>query len=47
VDGGITKETIKHAAACGANLFGAANAVFGAQDIGQAVEELLELANSA
>lgn len=47
VDGGVTKETIKHAAAAGANLFGAANALFGAQDIGQAVEELLEIANSA
>lgn len=47
VDGGITKETIKHASEAGATLFGAANALFGATDIGQAAEELLEIANSA
>ena len=46
VDGGITKQTIAHASAAGATLFGAANAIFAAEDAGSAIEELLEIANS-
>ncbi|MGC8899637.1 MAG: ribulose-phosphate 3-epimerase [Candidatus Micrarchaeia archaeon] len=41
VDGGINVETIGRAAKAGANKFYVASAIFSAQDIGRAVEELM------
>ncbi len=40
VDGGINKETAKKAASAGADILVAGSAIFGAQDIGKAIEEL-------
>ncbi len=45
-DGGINKKTIGRAYAAGANYLAAASAIFANEDIGQAVKELKECAQS-
>jgi ribulose-phosphate 3-epimerase len=45
-DGGINKQTIGRAYAAGANYLAAASAIFANEDIGQAVKELKECAQS-
>jgi ribulose-phosphate 3-epimerase len=47
VDGGVSAETIERAAEAGADVFVAGSAVYGAQDPGEAVESLRELAIAA
>ena len=44
VDGGVKAATIPMAAENGANVFVAGSAVFGAEDAGATVKELLKLA---
>ena len=46
IDGGINKETIGRAHAAGANYLAAASAIFANEDIGKAIEELKECAQS-
>lgn len=45
IDGGINKDTIKDAAAAGANIFVAASAIFDKKDKRKAIMELREAAN--
>ncbi len=47
VDGGIGEKTIEQAAASGANVFVAGSAIFGADDVQAAVNNLKELAKQA
>jgi ribulose-phosphate 3-epimerase len=47
VDGGINSETVRIAAAAGANVFVAGNAVFGAPDPASAVKALYDAAAEA
>ncbi len=46
VDGGVSEDTIGRCAEAGADVFVAGSAVYGAQDAGQAVARLRELASS-
>ncbi len=45
VDGGMNKKTVKVAVDGGANIIVAASAIFGAEDVGKAIEELKKEAN--
>lgn len=47
VDGGISTQTVERAAEAGASVFVAGSAVFGAQDVAGAIEELRALAAGA